>query len=129
MYDHPRLKIDRVRAAPDHELRLIGVLTADTTPSLHAILDQLLDLSAPQVWSMTLDLAGVTAVDGTGIAGLCEIQEAMIGRGGDLAVLHPSEAVRRALMISRFGHQKLETQMLDTQKSRNDESSSPRSTS
>ncbi len=108
MYDHPDLTIERVRAAPDHELRLTGRLTSETAPSLRAILDQLLDLDEPQVWSMTLDLAGVSAVDAAGIACLRDVQDAMIGRGGQLAVLHPPGDVRRALMVDRLTHQQVE---------------------
>jgi anti-anti-sigma factor len=126
MSDHPRLEIDRVRAAPDHELRLTGELTAETAANLRVILDQLLDLTAPQVWSMTLDLGGLSEIDPAGITALCEIQAAMVGRGGELAVVHPPEAVRRALMMARLGQQALEDR---GQNNRSDESSSPRSAS
>jgi anti-sigma B factor antagonist len=78
-------------------IKVVGELDLDTAPQLRTVLVSLARQGAVHV---TLDLAGMTFVDSTGLAvfvtGLKRLRQA----GGDLALHSPSATAMKVLTIS-----------------------------
>jgi len=77
-------------------VRILGELDLDTAPRLGAVL---VDLAA-QGGRVTLDLAGMTFIDSTGLSVFVRGLERLRESGGDLALQSPSTTAMKVLEIT-----------------------------
>ena len=80
-------------ATSDGGLRLAGEIDAHTAPDLATAIGGLSG-------DVELDLSGVDFVDSSGLRVLIDAHQSVAGRGDELRLAQPSDAVRRLLEIS-----------------------------
>jgi anti-anti-sigma factor len=95
----PPLRIDVSRPSPvDVGIAVVGEVDMATAHVLHDVLLHVLDEHAPAV--LTIDLAGVTFLDCTGISTMVAARNAAIQAGRQVRVTHPQDIVRRVLDLA-----------------------------
>lgn len=94
----PSLLDIETHPGPDAVLALVGELDPGTAPLLQA---QLLELAADAaVASVTIDLAGISFLDSSGVRAIVAGSEALRARTGRLVLRSPNPNVQRVLEVT-----------------------------
>jgi anti-sigma B factor antagonist len=86
-------------SATAHGWELNGEIDAHTAPTLAAAMAEL------PGGVVTLDVAGVSFMDSSGLRVLMDVTRRARDGGGDLVVAHPTAAIARLVEISGLGEQ------------------------